>query len=336
MKKVFSFTLAFMFAVIMVIIGGKTVPLLSPMLSAEAQTSDKMTYLYRFEKSALANADPKDLINRFLGTTDVSNAYRADDGTVYFSASDDLNTTLEHNSATGELRFHRGMNRYLSDFVPKLPSQDEAVRQTQEFLKANELLPNNVGEIKLAHVGGLRAMNTIDGKQAGPVLDKLVTVSYSRVVDGLPVVGPGSKLVLDLGDQGEVVGLVRHWRELDKSTRKAIRGKALYTSKEALALAKRQIAVEYGEKASFKIRSSSRAYFDNNGSILQPVYVFETTIALADRKVKPFNYLCVIQGLKQSPEPLNLTVIDEKAKRLIQTSAIGKKPPITSEKEISD
>jgi hypothetical protein len=334
MKTFFSFTIAFILAVIIVVMGSKTSPLLG--LSAKAATSDEMTYMYRFDKSALANADPKDLINRFLGTSDFSNIHRSDDGTVYFSAPDDLSTTFEHNPATGDIHFHRGMSRYLGDFVPKLPGKDEAIRRTQKFLKANALLPNNVGEIKLAHVGGLRAMNTIDGKQAGPVLDKLVTVSYSRIVDGLPVVGPGSKLVLDLGDQGEVVSLVRHWRELDNSTRKAIPRQELYTSREALALAKRQITAEYGEKVSFKVLSSSRAYFDNNGSILQPVYVFETAISLADRQVKPFNYLCVIQGLKRSPEPLNLTVIDEKAKGLIKTSSIDEKPPISSEKETSD
>jgi hypothetical protein len=325
MRAFFSLTIALIVAVIIVGI--------RPALSAK---SDGMPYLYTFNQSKLANVDSKDLIKRFLGTADVSNVHRSEDGTVYFSLPDDLNTTFEHNVSTGDIRFHRGMSRYLGDFEPKLPTKDKAVSLAQEFLKANDLLPNNLDELKLAHVGGLRAMNTIDGKQAGPVLEKLVTLSYSRVVDGLPVIGPGSKLVLDLGDRGEVVSLIRHWRELNTSTRKTIPRQALYTDKEALALAKKQIVAEYGENVSFKILSSSRAYFDNNGRVLQPVYVFETAIKLGDRNVQPFNYLCVIQGLKKSPEPLRLTAVDAEAKRLIQTIQDGEKPPLVSDPKTSD
>jgi hypothetical protein len=169
----------------------------------------------------------------------------------------------------------------------------------------------------------------IDGKNAGPVVDKLVTLSYSRLIDGLPVLGPGSKFVLDLGDRAEVIGLVRHWREISRSGRKEIAREELYSESEVEELAKRQILAEFGEKSLIEIRGKGPAYFDNNGSLLQPVFVFETQVITSDDGVVPTNYLCVIPLMRNSPEPLRLTAIDPKAKELILTGKPIDRPPPT-------
>lgn len=100
------------------------------------------------------------------------------------------------------------------------------------------------------------------------------------MIDSLPVIGPGSKIVVNIGDSGEVVGLIHRWREVQEGKRREIEPAGIITLEQATEMAKRQIAAEYGEKTSFKINTVSKAYFDNNGSILQPVYAFETTINL--------------------------------------------------------
>ena len=63
-------------------------------------------------------------------------------------------------------------------------------------------------------------------------------------------------------------------------------------------MAARQINREYGKNTSYKIVGSGKAYYDNNGKIIQPVYVFEVSIRMQDEKIKPFSYRCIIPMLK--------------------------------------
>jgi len=275
-------------------------------------------FIYPLEKSPQAGSPATAVLaKQYLGT-DLRVVYRTED-TVHLASPRDPSTRLEHNLVTGEFHFERSFARYLGDFAPKLPSADEAAKIGQEFLAKNGILPANLGELKLAHVGGLRAQNVVRGIAAGPVVDKLVTLSYSRVIDGLPVIGPGSKFVINIGNAGEVVGLDRQWREVNAKGRTALSEKELFTDDEVYALAKRQILTEFGKDAIFEIRGKGPCYYDNNGTILQPVFTFEAQVITSDDGVVPANYLCVIPLLRRSPEPLALTALDPKAKELIRS-----------------
>jgi hypothetical protein len=228
------------------------------------------------------------------------------------------------------------MKKYLGEYVPKLPDKEAAIKATEDFLRKDELFPKDDRQLKLVHYGGIRSNSVIDGKKAGPITDKLITVTYGRVVDGLPVIGPGSKLVANIGEGGELVGLVHRWRELEPQSRRQLRGQEIVSQQEAEEMARHQIQQEYGQDISYKILGSGKAYYDNNGKILQPVYTFETEIKVKDEKVKPFTYLCVIQMLKDSPEPIQLTAVDPKARELIKTIRQGEQLPAAPEKGPND
>jgi hypothetical protein len=234
-----------------------------------------------------------------------------------------VSETFEHDLNNGNFTFNKSMKKYGGDYAPRLPGKDEARKLAEEFLRGNSLMPKNRDELTLVHFGGLRSSSVIGGKKAGPVIDKLVTLSYGRTIDQVPVIGPGSKLVVSLGEKGEVMGMIRRWRELAPGSRKEVQAEETVSQQEAEELAKRQILSEYGEGTEYKVLGSGKAYYDNNGTILQPVYTFETAITLRDQKVKPFNYLCVIPALKKSPEPLNLTAVDPKAKEMIKNIKQG-------------
>jgi len=299
------------------------------------QTGKENVFVYNFEDAATKTVDDsKKLIEKFLGSRDLANLYKSDDNTVYYTSKDDVSETFENDLNNGNFTFNRSMKQYMGTNAPQLPGREEAIRAAEEFLNKNGLMPKNRNELILAHYGGLRAAAVIDGKTAGPVIDKLVTVTYSRRVDELPVIGPGSKVVINIGNKGEVMGAIYRWRELSSASRKQVEAQQAISQTEAEEMAKRQIMSEFGEGTSYKIAGSGRAYYDNNGRILQPVYVFETTITLRDKKVAPFNYLCVIPLLRNSSEPLNLTAVDPRAKESLRTIKKGETPqPSQGEKE---
>lgn len=287
-------------------------------------------YVYQFENKAVADsAESKRMVQRFLGERNIGDLYKSDENSVYYVSDEDVNETFQQDLNNGNFTFNRSMKKYEGDYAPQLPGQEEAVRIAEEFLNKNSLSPGNRAELKVAHIGGLRASTVIDGSKAGPVIDKLVTVTYSRTVDNLPVIGPGSKIVVNLGEKGEVMGLIRRWRELNAGSRKQVRPEEMISQHDAEERAERQIKSEFGERTSFRILNSGKAYFDNNGSILQPVYMFEASINLQsnDKNTQPVNYLCVIPMLKSSPEPLNLTATDPRAKRLIKSVRQGETVP---------
>ena len=287
---------------------------------SQAAVSTNGLVVYNFQKTEAATLSTSAVYQKqFLGTGDRLAA--SEDGVVRYVSPRDVNTTLEHNLATGDISFNRNFSRYLGAFVPKLPSGDEAQKYAETFLANNRLLPANRDELKVAHIGGLRASSVLSTGNAGPVIDKLVTLTYSRQLNGLPVIGAGSKIIVNIGDGGEVVSVTRRWRELDKPV--ALSSTEVLTESEAYDLVKRQILSEFGERSSFEVLQTQVAYFDNNGTSIQPVFAFQTKIQLADQKLPAVEYVGVIPAMRKPIEALNLTQNDPSALRALQAGDSG-------------
>jgi hypothetical protein len=287
---------------------------------SQAAVSTNGLVVYNFQKTEAATLSTSAVYQKqFLGTGDRLAA--SEDGVVRYVSPRDVNTTLEHNLATGDISFNRNFSRYLGTFVPKLPSGDEAQKYAETFLANNRLLPANRDELKVAHIGGLRASSVLSTGKAGPVIDKLVTLTYSRQLNGLPVIGAGSKIIVNIGDSGEVISVTRRWRELDKPI--ALSSTEVLTESEAYDLVKRQILSEFGERSNFEVLQTQVAYFDNNGTSIQPVFAFQTKIQLADQKLPAVEYVGVIPAMRKPIEALNLTQNDPSALRVLQAGDSG-------------
>lgn len=284
---------------------------------AEAAVKTDDLSVYSFQRTATATIDTsKSFMKQFIGETSDRLVVPADNIVRYVSDRD-ANTTFEHNVVTGDVSFNRNFSRYLGSFAPKLPDTDSALKYANQFLEQNKLLPANPEELKVAHVGGLRTTSVLRTGKPGPVVDKLVTLTYSRQLNGVPVIGAGSKFVVNIGDSGEIIGVTKRWRELNKPTRLA--ATEILTEKEALDLSKRQILSEFGAKSQVEVLQSQIAYFDNNGETIQPVFAFQTKIQLADSKLPAVEYVSVVPAMRKPVENLNLTQLDPAALRLIQS-----------------
>jgi hypothetical protein len=277
---------------------------------------DTPVYIYTFEQMAPVTTDnTKKLIGDYLGISAVPNlTVSADENVAYFVDDKDVNTTFEQDLNNGNFAFSKINQSYLGDLVPQLPTKEEAEKISQKYLQDKGLYAKNPAELQLLHSGGVRAQ-TIKDQKPGPVVDKMITLTYGRTLDSMQVIGPGSKIVVNIGDKGEVLGLIHRWRELNTSGKQLVKPEEMISMEEAQSMAKRQIATEFGPEATFEIKHAEKAYYDNNGKILQPVYAFEAIIKMNDKgqEIKPAPYLCVIPLLKNSPEPLNLTKVDPKA-----------------------
>lgn len=285
--------------------------------AAQAAVSTDNLVVYNFQKTEPATLDAsQSYLKQFL-PTESARLVKPEDGIVRYVSEKDVNTTLEHNLSTGDVSFSRNFNRYLGSFVPKLPDGDSAVKIATAFLAQNKLSPANADELKVAHVGGLRTTSVLATGKPGPIVDKLVTISFARQLNGAPVIGAGSKFIVNIGDGGEVISVSRRWRELDKPTRLA--SSEILSEKEALELSNRQILSEFGDKSRVEVLQTQIAYFDNNGQTIQPVFAFQTKIQLADQKLPAVEYVSVIPAMRKPIEDLKLTQLDPSALRVIQS-----------------
>ena len=279
-------------------------------------------YVYTFEKTnKLTTGDSKKMITQYMGIANPHElTVNSDENIAYYVADEDLNITFEQDLNNGNFEFSKLTKAYLDNDALKLPSEDEAVRIAKDYLKTNGIAVKNDAEIRLVHSGGIRSQSIVNGKQGGPIIDKVRTLTYGRTIDSLPVIGAGSKIVIQIGDKGEVLGVTRRWRELRSADKKEIKPAEMLTIKEAEEMAKRQIISEFGANTVFEVKGIQKSYYDGNGNILQPVWAFNTLVNLnnQDRSIQQVKYLCIIPMLKNSPEPIKLTTVDPKAKDMIR------------------
>lgn len=296
----------------------------SSTVNAAIDTSNLMVYKFKETKPATIDTT-RSYMKRFLPRDYIGEIEKTDSQILHYVSEKDVNTTFEHNLNTGDISFYRNFSRYIGDFVPKLPQGKESVRFAYEFLKENRLMPVNPRELKVAHIGGLRSNAVLKGGKRGPIIDKLKTITFSRQLNELPVIGAGSKLIVNVGDEGEIIGVTKRWRELSEPVR--LNPKELISEREALGRAKRQILSEFGRNSEIEFEDIQVAYFDNNKRVIQPVFAFQVRVTLEDKNLEPLNYISIIPVMANPIEELNLTHVDDRALELIQ----GEGPTIPEE-----
>ncbi|XOF33428.1 MAG: hypothetical protein ACL93V_15730 [Candidatus Electrothrix sp. YB6] len=114
--------------------------------------------------------------------------------------------------------FNKGTKKYEGDGdTSNLPGKNEAVRIAKKHMADLGILKGSIrSELKLAHVGGVNkaVYNSEDGTSQD--YKKLVTVYYDRRIKDVPVVGH-SRMVVTLGEDGELAGLIKKWTKMSKN-----------------------------------------------------------------------------------------------------------------------
>ncbi len=288
------------------------------------KNDDSKVSLYTLEASRTDPGRSTEMAAKFLGAAFDPAGVKLDDNktTVYYQGKEP-SVTFAQDLATGDFSFSKSTERYTNGkFVPELPDPQAAQKMAMEFLRQYNLAPLQDNELKMVHAGGLRAAPAGAPNQ---VKDIFRTIYYGRLLDSLPVVGPGSRIVVQVGDKGEIVGATRRWRELAKTTAKrTLKVSEIKNEKEATEEAGRVIATEFGANAKFTINKVQMAYFDQGGAYIQPVYAVEATVTMVfDNKETVIPYLCTIEAMKSSPERLTIRNLDPRAQETLQSSKDG-------------
>lgn len=223
---------------------------------------------------------------------------------IEFQNDKDPSQHLISNSAKGRLSFSKSTKSYEGAYKPQLLDDKQAQKNAEQFLSANDLLPQNENELKLIHTGGLRASSADDG---GTIINKMQTFTYGRVIDGVPVSGNGSRIVVNVGNKGEVLGVSKNWKEFSPAKKQRVDKANLKSQADAEAEFGKLVNFNFGKGASPKIKSIQKMYFDGGGNVIQPAYFFETIVTVADEKGNKIEqpFLGVVSMLKNSPEAIN-------------------------------
>ncbi len=126
------------------------------------------------------------------------------------------NKRLQVTKASGSLLFADDSKLWNPDYRPSLPSEEEAIRLATEFLRKHNLLPPQADPNQT----GLPAGAVTRGL-ANVQVDNHVEVNYYFFVnpgfDRAPFPGnaPGALVQVAVGQGGEVIGLMRRWREIE-------------------------------------------------------------------------------------------------------------------------
>jgi len=216
--------------------------------------------------------------------------YRASGGFRFVDHSrwqiDDLQTDIDISDATAQRMAQASLKR-----LGLGTASGEA-----RFLKAARL-----------HMGS----STTEGREASDrVID--VAVAFQRMVDKVPVDGPGGKLVVYLDHLGHPTCVERVWRQLG-SARSV--GAGWRTPQEALQEMSEHLRAKRGNVVVDEVRFG---YFEEGPrsaqSLLQPAYVIKGVIGDSDSRVRR-KLIYVARALANAKTPLTPPLARQKKQR---------------------
>lgn len=272
-----------------------------------ATTSLKPEKMKKFQQAAGKRIESKELVPT---SEKQSLTYSKKDPSAFY----------EQDLKSGTLSFSKGMQSYYENLKINLPEQEKAKDISLSFIKEIGLAPEDMSELKMIHSGGLRA-SAADTKN---VIDVLRTITYGRMLNGIPVYGAGSKIIVHVGNNGEIVGLKSRWKNVEKTGAKNVGKSSLKDAKQAEMEMQKKLISEYGKDAKFKIRDMYLAYYDAGKNYIQPAYFFQVTITLPKVNESPsidMDYIGIIAALSNPPEVIAAAEESPEARRMIQMAS---------------
>jgi hypothetical protein len=266
----------------------------------------KASKAFRMKGGYKGDAEAKKLGNKLFRAARASEnvALKADKSNKMMHVSkNDPAGHFRIDKTTGDFSFHNGFKNYSNDRATiGLPGKDKAANVAKKHLADLGLMPDKAEEMVVRHIGGLKQ---VDISKDGKVIEreKLRTVHFGRQIDGIDVGGPGSKIVVQIGANGELVSINRRWVEVTEEKKHGSDFKLQFDVVKSIK-AKMQ---EDGAKAKqIDAGAPEFGYFDDGMGNIEPAYfynaelTYDTTDEKGDRKQHKEKYHGVVPALKSS------------------------------------
>jgi hypothetical protein len=187
------------------------------------------------------------------------------------------------------------VNRRTGDasIYPSLPSLEpmpantrDASAKAREIFASPQFIPHDDTRFKVDSQGTLYGA-TLERDAAGkvamtkPKSPYLTYLAAHRLVEGLPVDGPGSRALLEVDGRGVVQGLTRSW----KAAKTSGTVKPAFSDVQVKAAIARQFQATL-KNADVVVDRIELAYFDDNRETIRPAYRFTARIAHAAARDK--------------------------------------------------
>jgi len=193
------------------------------------------------------------------------------DGRFIFTSSEDSSAAFDVDSATGAFLLNAGLKKYYSEGSTRgLPSPKNAPDLAREYLTKLRYLLQNKKEMVLARVGGLGMAAARDGKSSNKY-EKLVTVFFRRVLQDVRVQGPGSRILVHLGEQAALVGLIRNWPDVKAQK---VSGDQVKSDEMIRHAIQRRLLKMADQAKEIIVQKTELVLFDDGRGVIEPaIYV---------------------------------------------------------------
>jgi hypothetical protein len=143
-------------------------------------------------------------------------------------------------------------------------------------------------------------LNASTVKQGGAAVDtpKLQSILFQRNLEGKTVIGNGSQLVVQVGDNGNIEGFQRKINQLIPESRARLEFR---TDQEVYDRIEQILKQQIQGNVEIQVETPRLVYYGNDRQYVQPAYFFSTT--LTTQKGEKAYYWGAVEALKNSPEP---------------------------------
>lgn len=234
--------------------------------------------VYRLKKPVVNERTLRTMARR-LGLKGEGGIFRSAEDTLRYSEGH-LELTMYR--ASGGIRFLDRARWQVDDRSADLKIEDQAaLRLAQNYSRKYKLAPP--AETRFLKAARLRvgAMNREGSETYQRTID--VAVALQRLVDKVPVDGPGGKVIVYLDHEGKTTGFEQIWRPLGRVYRKA---ESLRSPQAAIEEMARQFRAKRG---IIVVREVRFGYFESGWrtiqQYLQPAYIITGVVTTESEQV---------------------------------------------------
>lgn len=232
-----------------------------------------------------------------------------------FAVSDQGGNFAMLDRESGLLSFSFGMTDQIDDRPGDLPDERRARAIARDFLVQNGLAPANLQQLTTPYVGRISSasFDPATGAESQPMV-QMLTVYFGRMIDDTEVIGNSSKMIVQIGDGGKVVGAGVNWREVAQALPVGARNvRGAEQIMEDIRTFLRQELIQ-GERAV--VRQMSIFYYDNGGNYIQPVVGYEVQVQAG--RMPAYRYFGQTALLLNPPEMVGPAPLSEEALKGLQ------------------